>query len=196
MVSIRSVSSLAGNSRPQVVDLVPRLSSPGLALANRSKDLGWETVIEDQVATLATYEWQLRVSGRISEDTARRYAVQIESFLKGLGGWPLSDGIEGPVTLWHLATPGLGTEILHNWREALAESDEVAVRVFGDAYRAVERLFRDYLCRPSAIADYGSLSRLGRGITQQTGTLLLVDRYGSLTNPFPEVWRPGKKYRR
>ena len=31
---------------------------------------------------------------------------------------------------------------------------------------------------------------------QQTGTLLLADRYGSLTNPFPEVWRPGKKQRR
>lgn len=193
---VRPLRSIAEEYAPKVVDLVPRLSSPTLALAHRIQQMGWESLLEDQVATLATYEWELRTSNRISEETARRYAVQIESLLKGLGEWPLTDGIEGPVTIWHLATPGLGTEILHTWRRALADTDEVAGSVFGDAYRAVERLFRDYLCRPGAIADYASLSRLGRGTTQQTGTLLLTDRYGALTNPFPEVWRPGKKHRR
>ncbi len=74
--NIRSIASLAGKSRLQVVDLVPRLSSLALALANRIKHLGWQALLEDQLATLATYEWQLRTSERISEETARRYAVQ------------------------------------------------------------------------------------------------------------------------
>jgi hypothetical protein len=193
---MRPAIPLVTKPKAQVIDLVPRLSSATQVLVKRVKELNWETLLEDQMAVLATYEWQLRRSERISEETARRYAIQIESFLKGLGEWPLVEGAEGPITLWHLGTPGLGTEILHSWREALAESDEVTTSIFGDAYRAVERLFRDYICRPGAIADYQSLSRLGRGITQQTGTLLLADRYGPLTNPFPEVWRPGKKYRR
>jgi len=193
---VRPLRSIAEKHSPKVIDLVPCLSSPTLALANRIQQLGWETLIEDQVAVLATYEWELRTSNRISEHTARQYLVQIESYLKGLGEWPLTDGIEGPVTIWHLATPGLGTEVLHTWRRALEDTDEVAGSVFGDAYRAVERLFRDYLCRPGAIADYASLSRLGRGTSRQAGTLLLTDRYGSLTNPFPQVWRPGKKHRR
>ncbi len=162
----------------------------------RIQTLGWETVLEDQLATVATYEWQLRSSDRVTAETSRRYAVQIECFLKGLGSWPLPDGVEGPVTLFHLATPGLGLEILHAWRENLADEDEVCRSVFGDSYRAVERLFREYLCRPGALADYLSLSRLGRGATRQTTALLLPDRYGPLTNPFPECWRPGRKHRR
>lgn len=195
-VKLHSLRSLGKPGPSGVIDLVPRLLPPAVGLASRIKRLGWETVIEDQIATLATYEWQLRTSERISVETSRRYAIQIESFLKGLGEWPLPDGVEGPVTLWHLATPGLGMQILHGWREALADVDDVLTSVFGDAYRAAERLFRDSLCRPGAIADYGSLTRLGRGVTRQTGTLLLAERYGPLTNPFPQAWRPGKKHRR
>lgn len=192
----KALTPLSGTPRPQVIDLLQRRPRPAYELARCIQQLGWETLLEDQLATLATYEWQLRTSGRLTEETSRRYVIQIESFLKGLGSWPLPEGVDGPVALWHLATPGLGLEILHTWREALAEADEVTTAIFGDAYRAVERLFREYLCRPGAIADYASLARLGRGATRQTGTLLLTERYGPLTSPFPEAWRPGKKQRR
>lgn len=195
-ILMKAPERLVRAPRSEVIDLLPRLSRPAQELASRIRALGWETVLEDQLATLATYEWHLRTSGRLNEKTSRRYAVQIERFLEGLGSWPLPDETEGPVTLFHLVTPGLGMEILHTWREALADADEVCSSVFGDGYRAVEQLFRKYLCRPGAIADYMSLSRLGRGATRQTAPLLLVDRYGPITNPFPESWRPGKKHRR
>src|SRR5438132_757880 len=106
---VRSLRSIVEEHHSSnVIDLVPRLSSPTLALTNRIQQLGWEILLEDQIAVLATYEWELRTRNRISEHTARRYLVQIESYLKGLGEWPLTDSIEGPVTILAPRYAGLG----------------------------------------------------------------------------------------
>jgi integrase len=158
--------------------------------------LGEETLLEDQLAAIATYEWQLAMSNGMSRETSRRYADQIERMIAGLGSWRAPDGSEGPVTVWHLATPGVGPELVHAWRISLEDPDEVCGPVFGDGFRAIQRFFEEYLCRKGQIVDYDSLSRLGRGATRQTGTLLLADRYGPIINPFPTCWRPPKKQRK
>ncbi len=187
---------LVQQPKAKILDLVPRLSPSNELLAQRIRALGSEVLLEDQRAAIATFEWVLKSSREITDVTARRYANQIERFLEILQQCSLPHGVPGPVTLWHLAAPGVGIQILFQWRQGLEDEEDVEGIVFGEAYRQMERFFSLFLCRPGQIIDYGALIRLGRGVAKQIEPTVITDRYSGIANPFTSLWRPRRKQRR
>jgi integrase len=187
---------LVQQPKAKILDLVPRLTPSNEVLAQRIRTLGTEVLLEDQRAAIATFEWVLQSSREITDVTARRYVNQIERFLEILQQCSLPGGVPGPVTLWHLAAPGVGIQILYQWRQGLQDEEYVEGTVFGEAYRQLERFFSEFLCRPGQIIDYSALNRLDRGVARQIEATVITERYSGIANPFTPLWRPRRKQRR